>query len=48
MSETGAAVHRISQRIMVMNGGRLVDTFAAPELFAEERHPYTKELISIF
>ncbi len=43
-----AAVHRMSQRVMVMRGGEIIDRFAANELFAEDRHPYTKELISIF
>ena len=43
-----AAVHRMSQRIIVMQSGQIVDRFGADALFAEERHPYTKELISIF
>lgn len=43
-----AAVHRMSQRIIVMQSGQVVDQFGADALFAEERHPYTKELISIF
>ncbi|GGN94086.1 ABC transporter ATP-binding protein [Saccharibacillus kuerlensis] len=43
-----AAVHRMSQRIMVMREGEIVDRFDAGDLFAEERHAYTKELISIF
>lgn len=43
-----AAVHRMSQRIIVMREGQIVDRFAAEALFAEERHSYTKELISIF
>lgn len=43
-----AAVHRMSQRIMVMRDGRIVDGFGADDLFAESRHPYTKELLSIF
>ncbi|NGZ76333.1 ABC transporter ATP-binding protein [Saccharibacillus alkalitolerans] len=43
-----AAVHRMSQRIMVMRGGEIVDRFGADDLFAEERQPYTRELISIF
>jgi len=43
-----AAVHRMSQRIIVMQSGQIVDQFGADALFAEERHPYTKELISIF
>jgi len=43
-----AAVHRMSQRIIVMRDGQIVDRFGGDALFAEERHPYTKELISIF
>ncbi|OWA35987.1 dipeptide/oligopeptide/nickel ABC transporter ATP-binding protein [Saccharibacillus sp. O16] len=43
-----AAVHRMSQRIMVMRSGEIVDQFEAEDLFSEERHPYTQELISIF
>lgn len=43
-----AAVHRMSQRIIVMREGQIVDRFGADALFAEERHPYTKKLISIF
>jgi peptide/nickel transport system ATP-binding protein len=43
-----AAVRQMSQRIMVMKEGKLVDQFNCDHLFAEERHPYTKELISIF
>ncbi|MDT8863075.1 dipeptide/oligopeptide/nickel ABC transporter ATP-binding protein [Alkalihalobacillus sp. MEB130] len=43
-----AAVHRVSQRIMVMKQGEIVDHFDQQHLFAEDRHPYTKELVSIF
>ncbi|MGF9699366.1 ABC transporter ATP-binding protein [Paenibacillus sp. MABNR03] len=43
-----AAVHRMSQHIIVMREGQIVDRFGADMLLAEERHPYTKELISIF
>ncbi|MCQ4087982.1 ABC transporter ATP-binding protein [Saccharibacillus sp. JS10] len=43
-----AAVHRISQHMMVMREGKIVDRFAASALMSETRHPYTKELISIF
>lgn len=43
-----AAVKQMSQRIMVMKEGKLVDQFHHNQLFEEERHPYTKELISIF
>jgi peptide/nickel transport system ATP-binding protein len=43
-----AAVRQMSQRIMVMKEGKLVDQFNRDHLFAQDRHPYTKELISIF
>ncbi|MGG3624853.1 hypothetical protein ABES25_14985 [Bacillus gobiensis] len=43
-----AAVSQMSQRIMVMKEGKIVDQFIRDHLFGEERHPYTKELISIF
>ncbi|MFJ5770438.1 ABC transporter ATP-binding protein [Psychrobacillus sp. NPDC093180] len=43
-----AAVSQMCQRILVMKEGRLVDQFKSEQLFSNERHPYTKELISIF
>lgn len=43
-----AAVSRMSSRILVMREGQFVDGFARQEMFAEERHKYTKELISIY
>lgn len=43
-----AAVKEMSQRVMVMKDGKLVDQFDNEQLFNEERHSYTKELISIF
>ncbi|WP_080848893.1 ABC transporter ATP-binding protein [Cytobacillus gottheilii] len=42
------AVHQLSQQIMVMKKGKLVDHFPVSELFSEDRHSYTKELIEIF
>ncbi len=33
---------------MVMKDGEIVDRFPKEELFAEERHAYTKELVSLF
>jgi peptide/nickel transport system ATP-binding protein len=42
------AVHQLSQQIMVMKKGKLVDHFPASELFSEDRHSYTKELVEIF
>jgi peptide/nickel transport system ATP-binding protein len=43
-----AAVKQMSQRIMVMKDGRIVDQFNREHLFSTDRDPYTKELISIF
>ncbi|WP_309118435.1 dipeptide/oligopeptide/nickel ABC transporter ATP-binding protein [Paenibacillus sp.] len=43
-----AAVNQMSQRVMVMKEGKLVDLFNCNQIFAEDRHPYTKELISYF
>ncbi|MCR6109510.1 ABC transporter ATP-binding protein [Bacillus sp. A301a_S52] len=43
-----AAVNRISQRMMVMKKGEIVDQFDQKDLFAKDRHPYTQELVSIF
>ncbi|MEK5057507.1 dipeptide/oligopeptide/nickel ABC transporter ATP-binding protein [Paenibacillus sp. FSL H7-0326] len=43
-----AAVAQMSQRIMVMRDGKIVDQFSLDHLFSDERHDYTKELISIF
>ncbi|WP_404456491.1 ABC transporter ATP-binding protein [Oceanobacillus kapialis] len=43
-----AAVQQMSQRTMVMKDGSVVDVFDQEHIFSEARHPYTKELISIF
>lgn len=43
-----AAVASLSQNLLVMKGGRMVDGFGSDELFLESRHPYTKELVSMF
>ncbi|MFD9625238.1 ABC transporter ATP-binding protein [Peribacillus muralis] len=43
-----SAVQQMSQRILVMKEGEIVDSFEKELLFAEDRHPYTKELISLF
>lgn len=40
-----ATVQYMSERIAVLKEGRLVDLFSTKDLFSEERHPYTKELI---
>lgn len=43
-----AALHEMSDRIMVMKDGRLVDNFHRGDIFSPNRETYTKELISIF
>ncbi len=43
-----AAVCEMSDRIMVMKDGQIVDHCERQELFAAERHEYTKELVAIF
>ncbi|WP_058041918.1 ABC transporter ATP-binding protein [Streptomyces roseifaciens] len=39
-------IHHISDRMLVMRGGRVVEAGAATEVFARPRDPYTKELLS--
>lgn len=43
-----AAVNFMSQRIMVMQHGRIVDTCKKQELFSENRNSYTKQLLHVF
>jgi peptide/nickel transport system ATP-binding protein len=43
-----SAVNAISQKILVMKEGHIVDRFSQKELFSENRHSYTKELISLY
>lgn len=43
-----AAVHFMSHRVMVMQRGRIVDECSKEQLFSEERHPYTKEMLYAF
>lgn len=43
-----AAVASMSQNLLVMKSGRIVDGFNSEELFSQSRHPYTKELVSMF
>jgi len=42
------AIQALSQKIMVMKEGQIVDRFEKDDLFADERHPYTKQLVSLF
>ncbi|MBY6038410.1 dipeptide/oligopeptide/nickel ABC transporter ATP-binding protein [Fictibacillus nanhaiensis] len=43
-----AAVRFMSQRIAIMQRGKIVEHFASEELFSEERHPCTQQLIAVF
>lgn len=43
-----SAVYTLSQHILVMKSGMIVDRFEKEELFNTDRHPYTQELISMF
>lgn len=42
------AIQALSQKILVMKEGQIVDRFDKGDLFADERHPYTKQLVSLF
>jgi oligopeptide/dipeptide ABC transporter ATP-binding protein len=41
-----AAVQRVCQRVAIMYLGRIVETGATDELFAQPRHPYSRALLS--
>ncbi len=41
-----ATVHRISDRIAVMRGGRLVEVGDADQVYLSPREPYTRELVA--
>lgn len=43
-----AAVASLSQHLLVMKEGCMVDGFGNAEIFSHDRHPYTKELLSMF
>lgn len=43
-----SAVNFMCKSLLVMQSGELVDQFERQELFAEQRHSYTKTLLSIF
>ncbi|MCC5467839.1 ABC transporter ATP-binding protein [Pelosinus baikalensis] len=43
-----SAVNFMSERLMVMQYGKMVDLCQRKELFAPERHPYTKQLLELF
>ena len=43
-----AVLYQIVQRFIVLKDGVIVDDFETGELFSEERHSYTKELLSLY
>ncbi|MHA7966392.1 ABC transporter ATP-binding protein [Paenibacillus sp. CAU 1782] len=43
-----AAVKQMSDNIIVMREGKLVDRFPSDQIYADERHEYSKQLISLF
>ncbi|KIL49299.1 ABC transporter ATP-binding protein [Jeotgalibacillus soli] len=43
-----AAVNFMSQRIIVMKQGQIVDQCSKHDLFSDRRHPYTKDLLHVF
>lgn len=43
-----ASINFISDRMLVMKDGTIVDECRRHTLFSEERHPYTKNLLDIF
>ncbi|WP_372007452.1 dipeptide ABC transporter ATP-binding protein [Paenibacillus chitinolyticus] len=43
-----AVVQRMCTRILVMKEGRIIDRFPVDRLCSEERHPYTRQLVSAF
>lgn len=43
-----SAVHFMSQRLMIMQQGEIVDVCEGMELFAPNRHSYTKQLLALF
>ncbi|ANU15649.1 dipeptide/oligopeptide/nickel ABC transporter ATP-binding protein [Planococcus maritimus] len=42
------AIQALSQKILVMKEGEIVDRFDKGDLFSAERHPYTQQLVSLF
>ncbi|MFJ4475844.1 dipeptide ABC transporter ATP-binding protein [Streptomyces xanthochromogenes] len=41
-----AVVRQIADRVVVMHGGRTVESGAVPDVFGAPRHPYTRALLS--
>src|SRR5699024_2066842 len=43
-----AVLYQIVHRLIVLKDGMVVDDFETGDLFSKERHPYTKELLSLY
>src|SRR5699024_2914460 len=43
-----AVLYQIVQRFIVLKDGMVVDDFETGELFSKKRHPYTKQLLSLY
>lgn len=43
-----AVLYQIVQRFIVLKDGMVVDDFETGALFSKKRHPYTKELLSLY
>jgi oligopeptide transport system ATP-binding protein len=41
-----AVVRRVSDRVMVMQSGRLIEVASTEQLFSDPQHPYTRQLIA--
>jgi ABC-type oligopeptide transport system ATPase subunit len=39
-------VEHISDRVLVMTGGRIVEAASAEEIYQRPQHPYTQKLIA--
>jgi oligopeptide/dipeptide ABC transporter ATP-binding protein len=46
ISHDFAVIHHVAERVLVMYGGRVVETGPTTELFARARHPYTQRLLA--
>jgi len=46
ISHDFAVIHHVADRVLVMYGGRVVETGATTALFARARHPYTQRLLA--
>ncbi|MCS4486288.1 ATP-binding cassette domain-containing protein [Staphylococcus americanisciuri] len=48
ISHNIAFLKQIVNRMIVMKNGEIMDDFSVDQLFSQQRHPYTKQLISMY